>query len=268
MSIQQTATEAARINQMFKQMPKTPTSGEILSMDFPDIHWVVPGFITTGLTILAGAPKMGKSWLMLNMGYALSVGGSVFGKIMVQPTEVLYLALEDTERRLKQRLNIIEARPSSLLYMPTEWPRGDAAVKFLELWMVDHPDTRAVFIDTLQKISGVEDQNSYTETYNSAAVLKRFADKYAVAVVVVHHTRKIAADDFLHSVSGSVGLTGAADTIITLTRGRGETEGILSITGRDVEEKQHGITFDPFLGTWKLMDYVPKKAAYFGVGTK
>ena len=263
MNIDQTSREAARINAMMKSMPKAPTASEIIEKEYPPVNWLIPGFITTGLTILAGAPKMGKSWMILNMAYAIAVGGRVLGHIAVEPAEVLFLALEDTERRLKSRLAMIEARPSTMLYMPTEWPRGVDAVKYLDLWMIDHPDTRAVFIDTLQKVSGVEDQNNYAETYNSAATLKRFADRNGVAVVCVHHTRKLVADDFLHSVAGSVGLTGAADTIITMTRARGETDGVLSITGRDVEEATHGIRFDTMLGTWRLLDFVPKKESYF-----
>jgi hypothetical protein len=123
--------------------------------------------------------------------------------------------------------------------------------------MLANPGTRIIFIDTLQKISGVEDSNSYRETYNAAAELKRIADRYSIAIVVIHHTSKVSTTDFVHSVNGSVGLTGAADTVITIDRPRGQNDGVLKITGRDVEENEIGIRFDPDVGTWVKIDEVP-----------
>jgi RecA-family ATPase len=218
------------------------------------IPWVVPGFITTGLTILAGAPKLGKSWLILGMAWALSVGGRVFGHIDVKPCEVLFLALEDTPRRLRDRLIQMQAKGSGRLYMPTHWPRGSEAISYFDAWMLKHPNTKAIFIDTLQKVSGIEDTNAYAETYDAVARLKGIADKYGVAMVVVAHTRKaVVVDDFINKVTGSVGFTGAADTLIVMTRPRGGDDGVLSITGRDVEEAEHDIRFSPDIGTWELI---------------
>lgn len=151
-------------------------------------------------------------------------------------------------------------RGSNNLDIRTAWPSGRECVEYLDTWLDEFRKTKAVFIDTLQKVSGVEDANSYRETYAAAAGLKRVADKYGVAVVVIHHTSKsLAAVDFVHTVNGSVGLTGAADTVITMRRMRMQADGVLSITGRDVEEKEYGIHFDPGIGTWTLLDEVPKE---------
>lgn len=255
---EQTAREMAFIKERIEKLPHAWTSSDLLKTEFPPIPWVVPGFITTGLTIIAGAPKLGKSWLILGIAIALSLGGRVFGRISVPRCKVLFLALEDTPRRLKERLDRMQAIGTELLYIPTQWPKGKDCVDYLDAWMLKHPETKAVFIDTLQKVSGVEDGNSYQETYSSAAALKSLADRYGIAIVAVHHTRKMATEDFLHSVSGSVGLTGAADTVITMKRPRGQDDGVLSITGRDVEENEWGIRFAPEIGTWELLPEVPQ----------
>jgi len=255
---EKTLREAAFIQDIIAKLPKGPDGDGILIKEFPPIEWVIPGFITTGLTIIAGAPKLGKSWLILGMAYALAVGGRVLGKIKVDECEALFLALEDTERRLKDRLIKMKVeRGATKLALRTQWPKGSEGVNYLNAWMLAHPHTKAIFVDTLQKISGVEDSNSYRETYNAGGVLKEIADKYSIAIIVIHHTSKVPTSDFVHSVNGSVGLTGSADTIITINRPRGQSDGILKITGRDVEETEIGIHFDHDIGTWIMMDELP-----------
>ena len=241
------------------KLPKAITSEELLAKDFPPMVWIVPRFIASGFTILAGAPKMGKSWLALGMATALSCGGRILGEILVEECDVLYLALEDTERRLKERMSRMNVRGSPRLSLLTEWPRGNAGVKALHSWMLEHPNTKAIFIDTLGSISGVEDGNSYQETYRETADLKKIADQFDVAIVVVFHSSKQARADFVDDVIGSRGLTGAADTIITMKRPRGQHDGVLSITGRDVVEEELGIHFDVDVGSWTLMDSVPQE---------
>jgi hypothetical protein len=150
-------------------------------------------------------------------------------------------------------------RGSRNLDLRTTWPSGSDAVASLDGWLGRHEATRVVFIDTLQRIADWQDANSYRETYATGVGLKKVADKHGVAIVVIHHTSKGIATDFVHSVNGSVGLTGSADTVITMRRPRMEVDGVLSVTGRDVEEQERGIHFDAGIGTWTLMDHVPKE---------
>jgi RecA-family ATPase len=234
-------------------------SEQLMDTMFPPMSWIIPGFVVPGLTILAGPPKIGKSFLAMGMACALANGGRVFGEIKVDTAGVLLLALEDTERRLKERLLKMWVRGSTLMDIRTQWPSGRDCLDYLDAWLNEFPQTKAIFIDTLQKVSGVEDSNSYRETYLAAAALKKVADKYSVAIVAIHHTSKSVQSDFVHAVNGSVGLTGAADTVITMRRVRMQEDGILSITGRDVEEKEYGIHFDAGLGTWTLLAEVPKE---------
>jgi RecA-family ATPase len=250
-----TTRELFAIKDRCKNLPVSMSSEELLRKEFPPVVWIVPELIPAGLTILAGAPKMGKSWLLLGVAWALSVGGAVLGHIKVQPCEVLFLALEDTPRRLKTRLVQVGAKGSGKLWMPTQWPTGPEAVLYFDAWMLEHPNTRCIMIDTLAKISRIEEVNSYRESYNAVGMLKTVADRYGIGVVVVHHTRKNGvADDFIARVTGSAGFTGAADTIIVMARPRGSVEGVLSVTGRDVEEAEWNIRFDPDIGTWELLD--------------
>jgi len=255
---EQSFRDTIELQKRISDLPKAPTSEELLSTTFAPIPWIVPGLITTGLTIIAGAPKLGKSWLILGMAWAISVGGCILGKIHVEKSKVLFLALEDTPRRIKDRLQKMGAIGSGNLYLPTKWPAGPECVRYLDAWMLKYPQTRIVFIDTLGKVSGVEDGNDYGQTYGSAMALKSIGDRYGIAIVAIYHSSKAKQTDFIHSVVGSVGLTGAADTVIIMTRPRGHDDGLLSITGRDVEEREYGIRFDQDIGTWSLLDTIPK----------
>lgn len=232
------------------------TADELMETDFPEPRWAVPGLIAEGLTLLAGAPKLGKSWLVLGLGISTAGGTPALGKIASVEGDVLYCALEDTPRRLKSRLAKMlggEPRPQRLT-IATSLPQMPQAVGIVSEWLDEHPDARLVIVDVLGKIrppDGVN-ANAYERDYAVIGQLKRLADKHSVAVVVVTHTRKMGADDAFDTVSGSTGLTGAADTTLVLRRGRGESSAVLHVTGRDVEESEYAVTFDPLTGSWSL----------------
>ena len=232
------------------------TADELMETDFPEPRWAVPGLIAEGLTLLAGAPKLGKSWLVLGLGITTASGTPALGKIGSVAGDVLYCALEDTPRRLKSRLEKMlrgEAKPRRLT-IATALPQMPQAVGIIGEWLDEHPDARLVIVDVLGKIRPPEGDraNAYERDYNVIGQLKRLADAHSVAVVVVTHTRKMGADDAFDTVSGSTGLTGAADTTLVLRRGRGESSAVLHVTGRDVEESEYALTFDALSGTWSL----------------
>ena len=237
------------------------TAAELLGTDFPEPRWAVPGLVAEGLTLLAGAPKVGKSWLGLGLGIAISTGGKALGRIDVEPGEALYLALEDTPRRLKSRLEKItsgDRHPGlGALTIATQCPPlpagGDQKIAD---WLKQHPAARLVVIDVLSKIRGAagRDTPQYDADYAAVARAKAIADTFGVAIVVVHHTRKMTGEDFVVEVSGTFGISGAADAVMSLKRTRGTADGILYVTGRDVEETQHALSFSPALGAWQLLD--------------
>ncbi len=237
----------------------------LLSMELPEPSWVVPGLLPQGLSILAGNPKLGKSWLALGIALAVSMGGAVLGQVMVDQGDVLYLALEDTARRMQTRLKKILAGQSaqgkvdiSSLSVELEWPtleRGGVAK--LERWLEDHKGTvRLVVIDTFQKVRGSSSTShatAYGADYEAVAGLKLLADRYGIAIVLVHHRRKGEGMDDLESISGSYGLTGAADGIWSLKRERGRSDVVLFVTGRDVDEQELALKWDATLGSWAIL---------------
>lgn len=248
------------------------TADELLDTDFPEPRWAVHGLIPEGLSLLAGAPKLGKSWLALGLGIAVASGAQALGQIDTTAGDVLYAALEDTPRRLKRRLNMMLGQGSapSKLTLVTMLPEMPRAIELLAEWLDAHPDARLVVIDVLGKIRPPSGSSSdkYENDYKVIGALKRLADDHQIAIVAVTHTRKMADEDVFATVAGSTGLTGAADTTIVLRRPRGEAGALLNITGRDVEESEYALTFDPQAGTWTLDGTALAEAAQRAVELK
>lgn len=245
-----------------RQSSKPVTSwsaDQLMNTSFPEPAWAVPGLIPEGVALLVGAPKVGKSWASLGMALAIASGGTVFGSIQVDPGPVLYLALEDTPRRLKHRMGKILAgtpAPPSLT-IATECPAlpngGDTLIGG---WIERNSGARMVVIDVFAKVRGhtPPGTNPYEADYAAVTRAKQLADRYGTAVVLVHHVRKAGAEDFLNEVSGTNGIAGAADTILNLRRGRGQADALLHVTGRDVDETEKALSFHAPTGTWQLMD--------------
>ncbi|GAB3645997.1 AAA family ATPase [Glycomyces tarimensis] len=239
------------------------TADQLMAEVFPEPRWAVPGMLCEGLSLLCGPPKVGKSWASLALAIAIASGGKAFGKIPVDPGAVLYLALEDTARRLQARMRTIlagAAAPEGLTLL-TECPRldrgGDA---WIEAWIAKNPNARLIVVDVFAKVrpAPTPGVGAYDGDYAAVGVLKRLADKHGIAIVAVHHIRKAGSEDFLTEVSGTNGIAGAADATLVLKRGRGQADGILHITGRDVEETEHAMGFNPATGAWTLLDGDPK----------
>ena len=237
---------------------KAWTADQLMAAQFPPPKWAVPGLIPEGLSILAGAPKAGKSWLSLNLALGIAAGTPVLGEIETDPGPVLYLALEDTPRRLQNRMGkILGPNPAPRdLTLLTECPTLPAGgVDAIAGWLTAHPAARLVVIDVFAKMRGASPPgvNPYDADYAAMGRAKRLADDFGVAVVLVHHLRKMGAEDFTAELSGTNGVAGAADTIMSLKRPRGEADGVLHITGRDVDEAERAMRFDPERGAWTLL---------------
>lgn len=173
---------------------------------------------------------------------------------------VLCLFLEDSRRRVQSRLKKqLQGDPApSNLHVFTDWPRiGEGGIEQLERWMELYPDTRFIIIDTWKKVKprGGGNKNSYDADYEAIEPLQRFASDAHVSVLILHHTRKAAADDVIDELNSSTGLTGAVDSIMVLKRerGQGKADGELHITGRDIEEQALGLRFDTEFCNWILM---------------
>jgi hypothetical protein len=240
--------------------PRTAwTAQELMQMAFPRPRWAVPGIVCEGVTLLAGPPKVGKSWMALALGLDIAAGLPALGSIPTEPGPVLYLALEDTPRRLQHRIATVLAdrsAPAALtlgIVCPPIPAGGDA---YLVDWLDTHPDARLVVVDVFAKVRGTPPPGvaAYDADYAAMTRIKRIADHYGVAVLLVHHVRKAGAEDFLATVSGTNGLAGAADAVLVLERARAQADGVLHVTGRDVDETDYALAFDPRAGTWRLLD--------------
>ena len=226
----------------------------LLATPLPPVRWLVPDLLPTGLSLLAGASKSGKSWLCLWLCLQLAQGGEIWGRA-VQPQTVFYLSLEDTPRRIQNRLSrLTEAPVPSRLYFQTRCEAIGEGLEFeLELFLAKHPETGLIVIDTLQKVR-IDTQNSgvYAGDYQDMSALKSLADRYNVGILAVHHLRKQGASDPFLQISGSNGLMGAADTILLLQRQRMASTAKLLVTGRDMDSRTLRLQWDGCL--WNCME--------------
>ncbi|CAM00453.1 AAA domain-containing protein [Saccharopolyspora erythraea NRRL 2338] len=235
------------------------TADALMATDFPDPRWAVPGILAEGVNVLAGPPKVGKSWMSLGLALAVASGGRAFDMVDVEPGPVLYLALEDTPRRLKTRMGKLlgdEPAPRNLSLAtscPTLPAGGDEAIA---AWLDQNPDARMVVLDVFAKMRGTPPagMSAYDADYAAIGRAKQLADRYGVAFVLVHHVRKMGSEDFLETVSGSNGIAGAADATLVLRRGRNKADGVLQVTGRDIDEAEYALAFHPNSGAWQLLE--------------
>src|SRR5215208_5779649 len=176
--------------------PRTAwTAAELLAEDFPEPKWAVPGIIPEGCTLLAGPPKVGKSWLTLGLGLSVASGSKALGAVDVLPGSVLYLALEDTPRRLKSRLVKIRAgdpAPAAMTLATICPPLPEGGDKRISMWLDRHPDARLVVVDVFTRMRGPTPPgvSVYQADYAAVAQMKSVADANGVAVVLVVHVRK------------------------------------------------------------------------------
>jgi hypothetical protein len=227
--------------------------------EFPPISYIVPQYIVEGCTLLAGRPKLGKSWLMLDIGLAVARGGCCLGDIQCEQGDVLYLALEDNERRLQARITRLigfgREWPASFHYA-TEWPRADGGgLEQIKNWIASVPNPRLVVVDVLAHFRSPQrgDEPPYERDYNAVAGLQMIASHNGIAIVIVHHLRKSIGDpgDPFEKVSGTLGLSGAADTVLILDR---DTQGTtLYGRGRDVEEIETALEFNKEACRWRTL---------------
>jgi len=226
---------------------------DLLELDIPPLQWIVPDLLPEGTTVLAGPPKLGKSCLVYQIAVEVALGGELLGR-EIEQGDVLYLALEDGKRRGQTRLRAaLGDRSMPRGRLEVRWSAaklGEGLEQELLDWLDQHPDARLVAIDTLQRVRARGDarRNAYEVDVEDLARLQDIFKDRAVSLLIVHHSKKDAGDDFLASVSGTYGITGSADTTLVIQRKRLETFGKLVVTGRDVAEVEEPVQFNGM--TW------------------
>ncbi len=216
---------------------------ELLQKEFPPLIYAVESILPQGVAILAGSPKSGKSWMSLDMAIGVATGGICMSGLRCSPGDVLYIGLEDSQRRMKSRMELLTAGSSPNLErmecqtIESGWIGGETGLEWMQDWasIVDEP--RMVVVDTLRKAEPHldESRNQYIAEQEVMLRYKRFADRNDLTVLLLHHNNKSNDDgDWMNKFSGSKGLTGGADTLMYIDYTRGERDGFLRVDGRDV----------------------------------
>lgn len=232
------------------------TGKDLLMKKFESIGWIVPDILpNVGAYLLAGKQKMGKSWFALALALACTQGGKFLNRD-IPKMSVLYLGLEDSERRMQSRILTLQPdadrNPVALdgirfFHGTDNVPRLDQGFfEFIDPYL---NDVGFVVIDILQKIRPMKGSgNVYQDDYNALGALQQFATTRNLCLLILHHTRKAEADDVFDTINGSGGVGGAADGALIITRKRGDGAAVLATTGRDIHELEHGLTFKA--GVW------------------
>ena len=219
---------------------QTIDADTLQSTAYEPVSFVVDDLLPQGLHLLAGAPKIGKSWLALWLCLCAAQGKPLW-TFATRPCEVLYLCLEDSFQRIQSRLfDLTEDAPPTLHFAVMSQQLHNGLVEQIEQFLKEHPQTRLIVIDTLQRIrTGGNDANPYASDYRDIGVLKALADKHRIAILLVHHLRKELADDVFSRISGTTAISGAVDSSFTLIEDkRGSGKAKLSCIGRDIEYRE------------------------------
>lgn len=233
---------------------KMYSSEYIMNTPMKPIEYCVDGLISQGLFVLAGAPKVGKSWLALDMCLSIAKGEKVLGKETLCGHAV-YLSLEDSLIRLQNRLYELTDEPSdNLNFAIMAESISNGLPEQIEYCRKRFDDLKIVVIDTLQKVRN-ESESSYSSDYKELSVLKSLADKLGIAIVLVHHTRKCSDGDPFNMISGSTGLSGCVDgSMVLIESKRGSRKAKLYCVGRDIENQEINVVFES--SRWKVSDEI------------
>lgn len=251
------------LQEMYRQMYRmadpyylqTVSMTELYQTTYKSRPPIIDDLLYGGAYILAGAPKIGKSFLVAQIAYHVSTGEKLWGYEVHQGT-VLYLALEDDYQRIQSRMFMMYGvEDSSNLYFATAANKiGNGLDEQLEFFINEHPDTKLIIIDTMQKIREVGGEAySYASDYEIIGKLKQFADKHSICVLTVHHTRKQPAGDTFEMISGTTGLLGCADgSLLMQKKKRTALEATIDVVGRDQQDQILYLSKDPNTQIWNL----------------
>jgi len=228
-----------------------------MEQTFEPLNWTVDRIIPEGCVVLAGRPKIGKSWFALQLALAVATGGKALEHTPVQQNCVLYMALEDTERRLQSRVKQLlgDGPVPQELRLATNWPTIDeGGAEALDQFLTCYPEHKLVIIDTFRKIKSRKRGGEF----DTLTKLSDIAHKFGICLLIIHHTRKADAEDAFDTVSGSTETASVADAMLVLKRSRYSSYSELNVTGRDIEEKKLALKFYSDTLRWELIGEADK----------
>ena len=225
----------------------------LLDMDLPRIDFVIKGLLPQGLAIIGGAPKVGKSWLMMDWCVKISKGENIWNFKTKQGT-TLYVSLEDTTSRLQERLLSITDSAPDAHFATFGFKIGEGLEEQIKHFVEDYPDTVLVVIDTFQMIRNPSKELSYANDYNEIEIIKKLAEKLKIAILLVHHLRKQGDSDPFNMISGTNGLAGGVDTMFVLDKSyRCSDNATLHCSGRDIDDRELDLKFDRECCRWTFV---------------
>lgn len=230
-------------------------NGEELSdMRLEPVRFCVEGLLPEGLSILGGAAKEGKSWLVLDLSVRVA-RGLPFWEIPTKRGDVLYLCLEDSLNRVQSRLNrVTDDPPENLYFAITAGTIGGGLCEQIRGFKQSHPDLTLVVVDTFQVVRSGSTEVSYAGDYAEVRQLKALAEELHISLLLVHHLRKQKDKDPLNMISGTTGITGAADAVFILKRTtREDVNASLTCTGRDIEQRSFVLRFNQESCRWDCL---------------
>ncbi len=242
-----------------KNKLQTMDAETLMNTPMPPIKFIVDGLLPQGLSILAGSPKIGKSWLSLWLCLQITKGEKLWN-FETTKSSVLYLCLEDSFSRIQNRLfKITDDAPATLHFAVMSGTINDGLEIQIEDFIKENKDTGLIIIDTLQKVRDKNNSNAnlYEKDYDDIDVLKNLADKYSISILLVHHLRKMNDSDPVNMISGSTGISGSADTNFILQKEkRSDTFAKLICVGRDIEQREIPLKFNTETYLWETVSEI------------
>lgn len=252
----ETTAKIKRRNKSVKENEKlTVIDGEtLMDMRLEPTAYAVKTFLPQGLCILGGAPKIGKSWLVLDLCVRIAKGEAIWNMETKRGT-ALYLCLEDSYARIQERLNsITDEVPPNIFFAVCAKKMAEGLCDQIRAFVSDHPDTVIAAIDTFQIVRKSDADISYGNDYQEIRILKALADELKITILLVHHLRKQGDSDPLNKLSGSTGISGAADAayILDISR-RSQNGATLYCTGRDIDYREIELRFNKENCLWEVV---------------
>ena len=226
----------------------------LMDMRLEPVRYCIEGLLPQGVAMISGAPKVGKSWMMLDWTIRIAKGENVWDFKTTKGT-TLYLCLEDNWTRVQSRLfDVTDEAPRNAYFAISSCSLAGGLEKQIANFVNEHPDTVLVTIDTFQMIRNTEKDTSYSNDYQEIEKLKALADKLKITILLVHHLRKQNDSDPLNKISGTTGISGALDTALILDKSsRNQKNATLTCTGRDIEYRELELSFSADTHTWELV---------------
>ncbi len=241
---------------------KLETAEELLKRNIKKPVFVIDKILPAGVTILSSRPKVGKSFLALQLSQYISKGESIFEKYKSHPQNCLFLSYEDSDARLQDRLSKMNYAPnldsdSHKLFIKTNFSGLDS-YGLVELQLiVKEYKIGFIVVDTLAKAVHFKETkgNAYFDEYRKMGVLQKFASENNVSMLFVHHNRKQESMYSVDSVLGTSGISGGCDNIWIMNKVNTRVK--LDIYGKDIFESHLWLVFDNDNEHWGLIGEAP-----------